>query len=124
MGNQVDLNDENKEVNGVFSKIKNKLTPKRTATAYDAYLLATYGVIESKEKRLETFYDSIDSLIYAKSQAGQYCCATEVPDELVKDYLNPVIKKYETMGYTVIDLNGKLESVKRHYIFITWDNKF
>jgi hypothetical protein len=45
-------------------------------------------------------------------------------DELVKDFLNPVIKKYETMGYTVIDLNGKLESVKRHYIFITWDNKF
>lgn len=117
---EVDKNETN-----LLKRIQGKLVSKKEeASAYDVYLLATYGVIESKEKRLDTFYEGIDSLIKAKAQAGQYCCASEVPDELIKDFLEKIIKKYQELGYTVIDLNDKLEGVKRHYIFITWDNKY
>ena len=118
-------NEVNKAATGLFKKIQGKFSTRREeASAYDAYLLATYGVIESKEKRLETFYEGIDTLIHAKAQASQYCCASEIPDELVKDFLSKIIKKYEDLGYTVIDLSDKLENIKRHYIFITWDNKY
>ena len=115
--------EEEKE-SGILNKLKRGLTPKKYLNAYDAYLMATYGVIESKEKRLETFYEGLEDLIHAKAQSGQYCCATEIPTELVKDYLKEIIKKYSDMGYTVIDLSDKIGDVKGQYLFITWGNKF
>ena len=109
---------------GFLSKIQSRIINEKNLDAYGAYLLSRYGLIESKDKRLSEFYTNLDNLISAKANASQYCCATEIPDELVNDFLKEIISSYEKKGFTVVDLAGKLENVQRHYIFITWDNKF
>lgn len=111
------------EKNGILKKIQETLLPslKTTSNATNAYLMATYGKIETQENRLSEFIKDVDTLISNKAQAGQFCCSTEVPNELAGDFLKTIITKYRELGFTVIDLNESLDEIKRNYIFICWD---
>lgn len=91
-------------------------------SANDAYLQATYNMIEDQETRFNHFIKSLNSLIKLKSETNHYCCATEIPKELTEDYLEKIIETYRNLGYKVVDMNDVIENLERKFIFITWSN--
>lgn len=91
-------------------------------SANDAYLKATYNMIEDQETRFNHFIKSLNSLIKLKSETNHYCCATEIPKELTEDYLDKIIETYRNLGYKVVDMNDAIENLERKFIFIAWSN--
>lgn len=91
-------------------------------SANDAYLQATYNMIEDQETRFNHFIKSLNSLIKLKSETNHYCCATEIPKELTEDYLGKIIETYRNLGYKVVDMNDAIENLERKFIFIAWSN--
>lgn len=109
----------------VFIEFFKNLT-KRSETrlnAKEAYLKAKYQRIQTEEERLKGFKSDLDMLISIKCDSCTCCCVVELEEDLSK-YLDEIIKEYQDMDYTVINLKEQIDGIHKNYLFFCWDKKY
>lgn len=111
----------NKTISDFFKNVTKRSNPRLNAK--EAYLRTKYQRIQTDEERLQEFKFNLDTLISIKCDTNTCCCVVELEEDLSK-YLDEVIKEYQDMGYTVLNLKDEVENINKNYIFICWDKKF
>lgn len=91
----------------IFTLVKNLFTSSgKPLTAKAAYFLQAYGKSVDEELLLKELFDTIRERILVKSQEGSSLCMIEVNPEIT-EYVPEIISRYETLGYSVIEINDK-----------------
>lgn len=91
----------------IFTLVKNLFTSSgKPLTAKAAYFLQAYGKAVDEESLLKELFDTIRERILVKSQEGSSLCMIEVNPEIT-EYVPEIISRYETLGYSVIEINDK-----------------
>lgn len=104
-----------------FKNLTKRSNPRLNAK--DAYLKAKYQRIQTEEERLKEFKSDLDMLISIKCDSCTCCCVVELEEDLSK-YLDEIIKEYQDMDYTVINLKEQIDGIHKNYLFFCWDKKY